>query len=227
MVRQSIEDYLKTIFELQAEGEENLAVTNSRVAERMGVSAASATNMIKKLAEDKMVAHTPYKGVRLTESGESMALGVLRRHRLLELYLFSELHFSWDQVHEEAERLEHAVSDAFIEKIDKKMGHPTLDPHGAPIPDGNGKYEKWNYIQIAAMEPGQAGTVRSVTDKDPSMLRFLEEIGLQLDAYVELVKKEPFGGSLIVRVNHDQEEPLGMRLANEVFVEVERQNEET
>jgi DtxR family Mn-dependent transcriptional regulator len=173
------------------------------------------------LAESGHVQHIPYKGVRLTESGKNNALKVVRRHRLLELYLYSELGFSWDKVHEEAERLEHVISEEFEQKIDEKMGFPTLDPHGAPIPDGNGECGPRPVLSLMELRVGQRGTVQAVTDKDPAMLRFMDSIGMGLGTHVEVVKKEPFGGSIIVKIDAEAEEPIGSRLAKEVFIQIQ------
>jgi DtxR family transcriptional regulator, Mn-dependent transcriptional regulator len=217
MTRRSEEDYMKTIYELGSETKETL-ITNSMIASRMRVTAASATNMIKKLTENELITHEPYRGVQLTEKGTRFALRILRRHRLLELYLVQELGFSWDQVHDEAERLEHVISDTFERKMDEKMGYPSLDPHGAPIPDGNGHIAESTSVCLTDMQPGQSGVVCSVTDKDPAMLRFLEGIGVNLGVHIEMVNKEPFGGSFMIRIGKAQEEPIGQRLANQIFV---------
>ena len=216
MLSAAVQDYLKAIYKLQqSEGK----VTTSALAERLSVASASVTNMVKKLADMKLVRHTPYREAVLTSAGEKIALEIIRHHRLLELYLAEVMGYSWDRVHEEAEKLEHVISEEFEEKIDEVLGRPTTDPHGDPIPSKDGKVTAFDHARLADLTPGANGVVRRVDDFDPERLRYLRERGLVLNARVEVLKKEPFNGPLLVRVGKTQHH-LGLDVARGVFVEV-------
>lgn len=171
----SVEDYLKAIYGISEQGE---AASTSAVAEALDVQPASVTGMVKRLAEAGLLEHLPYRGVRLTESGTLEALKVLRRHRIIETYLCERLGFSWDDVHDEAERLEHAVSDLLIERMAAAMEFPSHDPHGAPIPTRAGHIEAIDFTTLADATPGDGLRVRAVQDDDPAHLRALEAMGL-------------------------------------------------
>jgi DtxR family transcriptional regulator, Mn-dependent transcriptional regulator len=217
MLSQAVEDYLKAVFEVQRD---HGKVATTVLAERMGVAPASATGMIKKLAALKLVRHNPYQGVMLTRAGEKMALEVLRHHRLLELYLKEALGYTWDQVHEEACRLEHVISEEFEDKIFEVLGRPTRDPHGEPIPTKDGKMPTVDHEPLSDLQPGATGIISQVSKSDPEMLRYLGARGLIPEATVEVVEKAPFEGPLTVRTG-DNSYVLGRQLASHIRVEVE------
>jgi DtxR family transcriptional regulator, Mn-dependent transcriptional regulator len=214
VISEAVQDYLKAIYNLQAMGG---AVSTSALAEAMGVSAPSATGMVKKLAGMKLLRHTRYQGVVLTRAGEKIALEVLRHHRLLELYLAKALGYSWDKVHEEAETLEHAISEEFEERIFEALGRPTLDPHGHPIPTREGTVERPTHEPLSDLEPGATAVIRQVSDGDAEMLRYLGARGLIPEAAVEVVEKAPFDGPLTVRMG-GRSHVLGRRLASQIRV---------
>ena len=210
----AIEDYLKFIYKLQQAGEK---VTTSAVAERMNVSAASVTSMVKKLAEMNLLTHAPYHGVELTPAGVRIALEVIRHHRLLELYLTQALGFSWDAVDAEAERLEHVISEEFEAKIDRALGNPTVDPHGASIPTKEGEMDHAHHARLSSLHKGQRVVIRQVSDRDPDMLRYLTGIGLHLGMTVEVIDRAPFNGPVTIRVDAGQH-ALGLELADHIYV---------
>jgi len=215
MLSEAVQDYLKTIYKLQEQGG---AVSTSALAEAMGVAAASATGMVKKLAGLKLARHNPYQGVILTKAGEKMALEVIRHHRLLELYLAEALGYSWDKVHEEAERLEHVISEEFEEKIFEALGRPTRDPHGDPIPTKDGTLVAGSHERLSDMEPGATGVIRRVSDRNAEMLRYLALRGLVPDATVQVVEKAPFNGPITVKTG-ETAHVLGRDLASHIHVE--------
>jgi DtxR family Mn-dependent transcriptional regulator len=174
--------------------------------------------MIKKLASLKLVRHNPYQGVVLTRAGEKIALEVLRHHRLLELYLAEALGYSWDQVHEEADRLEHVISEAFEEKIFEALGRPTRDPHGEPIPTKDGKIASGGHEPLSDLPAGATGIISHVSRSNPEMLRYLGERGLVPDAPVEVIERAPFGGPITVRTG-EISHVLGRELARHIQVE--------
>jgi DtxR family Mn-dependent transcriptional regulator len=214
MLSEAVQDYLKAIYKLEELGG---VVTTSALAGAMEVAAASATGMVKKLAGLKLVRHNPYQGVVLTRTGKKMALEVIRHHRLLELYLAEALGYTWDKVHEEAERLEHVISEEFEEKIFESLGRPTRDPHGEPIPGKDGTVPAEARERLSDMEPGDAGVIRQVTDSTAEMLRYLGERGLVPDAPVKVMEKAPFDGPLTVRTG-DAAHALGQELARRIWV---------
>ena len=214
MLSQSAEDYLKVVYKLQDKHGE---VATNAVSERMNVSAASVTNMIKKLADMGLVLHVPYQGVTLTETGRKVALEIIRHHRLLELYLAQAMGYSWDKVDAEAERLEHVISEEFEDKIDEMLGFPTLDPHGDPIPTKDGMIDKSRYDRLVDIDPGCSVVIRRVPDSDPDLLRYLGNLGLKPDTMVTVLKKEPFDGPVLVRIG-ETEHHVGHQVASGVLV---------
>jgi DtxR family Mn-dependent transcriptional regulator len=192
----AVEDYLKAIYALGAEGER---ATTSALAERMHVSAPSATAMMKRLAELGLVERAPYRGVELTDRGRLCALEVLRHHRLLERYLADSLGMSLDEVHAEADRLEHVLSEELEARIDAVLGYPTHDPHGDPIPDSALRIATGTSRSLADLGPGDTAIVARVPDSDPELLRYLAEIALVPGQALELTRSAPFGGPLTVR----------------------------
>ena len=197
----AVEDYAKAIYALQVEG--GGPVTNNALAERLRVSAASASNMVKKLDGLGLVEHAPYHGVELTSAGRRVALEVLRHHRLLELYLAQSLGVPWDRVHDEAEVLEHHISEELEELIANALGNPTHDPHGDPIPTRDLEIIEDPAATLDTLEPGQHGRFTRISDHDPEMLRYLAERGIAPGDEFEVVDKQPFGGPLFVRFGAD------------------------
>jgi DtxR family Mn-dependent transcriptional regulator len=192
----AMQDYLREIYKLRLEGG---PATTSAIAERMGVRPPSVTAMLKRLAALGLVEHTPYHGVELTPSGERVALEVIRHHRLLEQYLSQALGLGLDEVHSEADRLEHALSEELEARIDRSLGHPTHDPHGDPIPDRELRLIHGESRTLLDLEPGTHGSVARVPDGDSELLRYLGELGLVPDATVEVLAQAPFGGPVTVR----------------------------
>ena len=198
MVSPTIEDYLKAIYKLQKRQER---VTTSAIAERLGVSDATVTSMIKKLAKEKFLKHISYHGVVLTDKGEKIAIGVIRKHRLVELFLKEVLGLEWDKVHVEAEKLEHVISDEILKRMDHVLGYPTIDPHGDPIPTGEGKMESAERNQcLADTEVGDAVVISRVSDDDPEKLRFMAELGLFPKVVLHVTDKSPFEGDISIKI---------------------------
>jgi DtxR family Mn-dependent transcriptional regulator len=216
---EAVQDYVKQIYLLQTQ--DDGPATTSALAASMGVSAASATAMVKKLAALGLATHRPYHGVELTDAGERVALEVLRHHRLLELFLTRELGLPWDAVHGEAEKLEHHLSEQLEATIDRALGYPATDPHGDPIPSADLVIAPADSLRLGELEPGQAAVVRRVPDGDAPLLRYLGELGLVPDARVQLVDKAPFGGPVTVNVA-GAPHALGVELASRIRVEVEQ-----
>jgi len=216
---QAIEDYAKAIYALERRDSE--PVSTNALAERLGVTAASASGMVKRLGELGLVEHQPYRGVSLTEDGRRVALEVMRHHRLLELYLVETLGVPWDRVHQEAEVLEHVLSEELEELIAAKLGNPTHDPHGDPIPTRELTIEEGSTESLQSLEPGTRGTFARVSDSDPEMLRFLADRGIAPGDDLEVVEKQPFDGPLFVRFG-EQVQVLGGALVKAMRVEVYR-----
>ena len=217
MLGSAVEDYVKAIYKLSLK---NKQVTPSHVAEALGVSAAAVSKMIRRLQELKLVQYARGKGLRLNPAGQKVALEVIRHHRLIELYLTEALGYSWDQVHDEAEKLEHVISEHFEEKIEALLGFPTKDPHGAPIPTKEGHLAPDAGRQLSELAPGEHGVIDRVSDSDPQMLTYLGEQGMYPGTQIELVTRDPYGGSLRVRVSGEDRE-IGPELAKHVFVATE------
>jgi DtxR family transcriptional regulator, Mn-dependent transcriptional regulator len=215
-ISDAVENYAKTIYALEQRDE---TVTTNAIAERMGVTAASASGMVKKLDGLGLVSHVPYKGVKLTEAGERVALEVIRHHRLLELYLAESLDVPWDRVHAEAEVLEHVLSEELEELIAAKLGNPTVDPHGDPIPTADLVIEERATTALADLEAGKRATFVRISDSDPEMLRYLAERGIAPGDDFEVIDKQPFEGPTFARFGDDVH-VLGGALARAMRVEV-------
>jgi DtxR family Mn-dependent transcriptional regulator len=212
----AVEDYLKTIYTLRHEGDEPV-VTTQALANRLNVAAPSATAMVKKLAGMKLARHTPYRGVELTEAGEKIALEIIRHHRLLETYLSQVLGLEWDKVHEEADRLEHVLSEEVEARMAAALGHPLRDPHGSPIPTVEGIIARHDETRLSDAQTGELLTVSRVFDEDPELLRHLSDVGLRPEAEVEVLRAVPAEGVLQLRVNGESK-ILGTHPARSVFV---------
>ena len=209
------ENYAKALYELQAR--EEAAVGTTAVAERLGVTPASASGMLRRLADEGVVEYTPYHGARLTPEGERIALEVIRHHRLLELFLAEVLGMPWDRVHPEAEVLEHHISEELEELISAKLGEPTLDPHGDPIPDRDLAISSDDSVPLTELEPGERGVFARVSDSDAAMLRHLGERAIHPGASLLVQGREPFGGPIMVEVG-GVTHPLGPELAASIRV---------
>jgi DtxR family Mn-dependent transcriptional regulator len=212
----SIQDYLKNIYELTENGES--ASTNA-LAQRMKISAPSVTGMIQKLASSKpaLVEYQKRQGTMLTKEGKKAALEVIRHHRLLEAWLVQTLGYSWDEVHEEAEKLEHVISEDFERRIAAAMGHPTRDPHGELIPTEELVMPEDNSTPLSSMRPDQTGTVQCVKAADTELLRYLESMGLIPDAEIEVKDYSPFDHNLTVKVGR-KTTVLGLNITSKIFI---------
>jgi DtxR family Mn-dependent transcriptional regulator len=213
-----ISDCLKVIYTMQERGRK---VSTSAVSEHLGVSDATVTMLFKDFASAGWVEHTPYRGVRLTPLGERKAMEVIRHHRLLELYLARELGYSWDKVHDEADKLEHVISEEFEDKLDALLGHPTMDPHGDPIPSKDGVVVVRKGQTLQQLHEGQTALILRVNDQDPDKLRYLGTLGMYPETRVELVYRAPFGGPLRILVGEQSQQVehiVGPELTEHIIV---------
>ena len=210
-----VEDYLKVVYDLERLG--GSAATND-IAHRLGVAPASVSGMVRRLADQGLLAYERYRGVRLTAAGRRAALRTLRRHRIIESYLATVLGYPWDRVHAEAERLEHAASDELIDRMAAALGDPAFDPHGAPIPTREGTVDETRHVALADLPAGQAARVVRVSDEDGALLRYLAELALLPGATVTLVDRAPFGGPLTLEVAGARP-AVGPAVAAQVLVE--------
>ena len=219
MVSQAAEDYLKSIFKLE---KESTPVGTRKIAEFLKISSASVTKMLQKLEGQKLVNYASYQGVRLTKKGAGIALATLRRHRLLELFLKEELGYSWDEVHEEAERLEHHVSERFVERIAEILGYPEFDPHGDPIPNEHGELPSIDSEALALVKAPQRVKICRVPDGDSELLQYLAEIRVVPGQVVQVQDQAPFQGPLTLKIGR-KTQILGWELARKIFVSIERE----
>ncbi|OLT39968.1 transcriptional regulator [Saccharomonospora sp. CUA-673] len=216
----SIEDYMRAIYGLVERGE---SVTNASLAGRLEVSPSSASGMVTKLAQQGLVEHVPYRGIDLTSDGMQLARSVLRRHRLIETYLVSELGYTWDEVHVEADRLEHVLSDRLVERIAAKLGNPVRDPHGDPIPAPDGSIDEEPTRLLDELPAGAVGEIARVWDTDPELLRFLADRSITIGDRVEVLERQPFGGPVVVKIGPPAEaatHALGTTIAQALSVAV-------
>jgi DtxR family transcriptional regulator, Mn-dependent transcriptional regulator len=211
-----VQDYAKAIYALELRSRE--PVSNNELAERLGVPPGTASAMVKRLDELGLAEHTPYHGVRLTDAGRRVALRVLRRHRLLELFLTESLDLPWDRVHQEAELLEHSLSEELETAIAERLGNPTHDPHGDPIPSAELLLEEPDTVSLAELDKGAEARFVRVSDADPAALRHLGERGVKPGLTLRLVEREPFGGVLVVRLGR-RTESLPLEIARSMRVE--------
>src|SRR6266852_5685436 len=213
-----ISDCLKVIFAMQERGQK---ISTSAVSEQLGVSDATVTMLFKDFAEAGWVEHTPYHGVRLTALGERKAMEVIRHHRLLELYLARELGYSWDKVHDEADKLEHVISEEFEDRLDALLGHPTVDPHGDPIPSKDGVITARTGRSLAQLQDGQSAHILRVNDQNSEKLCYLGQLGLYPETNVQMISRAPFGGPMRILVGEmpqQVEQMLGPELAEQIIV---------
>lgn len=220
-ISHAIEDYLKTIYELQ--GKEG-KVSTTVLAQKLNVAPASVTGMLKKLAEERprLVNYERHYGVSLTPAGEKIALEVIRHHRLLELYLHQALGYSWDEVDAEAEKLEHVISEDFEDRIAALMGHPKVDPHGDPIPAKDGTVAPLAGARLSDLIAGQKGRVARVRDDDPALLRYLAELGMTPESVITVIERSPFDGPIHVRVGSRPAQALGQQVTDNVYVIIQK-----
>lgn len=214
VLSQAVEDYLKVIYRIELEGNK---ATTTKVADALDVSSASATNMVKRLSKMGLVDYESYKGASLTKSGRKIALEIIRHHRLLELYLLEVMGYSWDEVHEEAEKLEHHISEQFEEKIAQLLDDPTHDPHGDPIPTKDGLMPEMKADPLINAETDQEYIVNRVKDQNPDLLRYLEKIGLLPGIKIKIKEKGPFKGPITILIE-GSEKVIGNDVAQNILV---------
>lgn len=212
----SEENYLKTIYHLETM--KPGSVLTSQIADKMNTTSASVTDMIKRLSEKNLIDYERYRGVRMTRKGERMALGVIRRHRLWEVFLTDILKFKWDEVHELAEELEHVSSDELISRLDSYLGHPRFDPHGDPIPDGSGKLSQPAGESLSELDAGQEVYLYGVSDHTPTFLRFLEKKGLKPGVRFLILERDEFDHSLLIRFNGGETTYLSHQAAQQLLI---------
>ena len=220
LISASVQDYAKAVYALEART--GAAVSTNELAERLGVTPGSVSAMLRKLADVGLIEHEPYRGVRLTAQGRHVALEVLRHHRLLELFLAEELGMPWDRVHAEAEVLEHVLSEDLEELIAARLGDPTVDPHGDPIPTVEFGIDERPTHSLDELTTGVSGRFVRVSDSDPEMLRYLAERGIALGDRLEVVDRQPFGGPVFVRFG-EREHPIGGALASAMRIDTEEE----
>ncbi len=209
------QDYLKVIWTTQEWSQEK--VTTKLLAERIGVSASTVSEAVRKLADQGLVEHARYGAITLTEEGRRAAITMVRRHRLIETFLVNELGYGWDEVHDEAEVLEHAVSETLMERIDTKLGHPDRDPHGDPIPSVDGAVPTPPARQLSDFQAGENGRVARISDFDPAMLRYFDSVGIALDTPITVVERRDFAGTIAIRIG-EQIVDLGSPAAEAIWL---------
>jgi DtxR family Mn-dependent transcriptional regulator len=215
LISHAMEDYLKAIYEL-SEGDD--LVSTNRVAEHMKCTPASVTNMLQKLSTLRLLNYVPYHGVRLSSTGRKIALEIVRHHRLIELYLSRILGYSWDKVHEEADQLEHVISEEFEARIDEILGYPKVDPHGAPIPTKEGHIPDRVLLCLWDLQVGEAAIIRSVNDRNPAVLRHLADLQIYPDVEIHVKARDPFDGPIHIEVK-ERSHSLSEKLARQIWVE--------
>ncbi|HEY7877092.1 MAG TPA: metal-dependent transcriptional regulator [Gemmatimonadaceae bacterium] len=214
-----VEDYLKAIYELERAGE---PAATTDLAVELRLAPASVTGMVRRLAEQGLLMHERYRGVRLTAKGRRSALRTLRRHRVIEAYLVQALGYGWDEVHPEAERLEHAATDDLVDRMAMAIGEPTVDPHGAPIPSRAGAVEEARYRSLADLPVGAIADMMRVADEDPMLLRYLADLSLTPGCTVRVVERAPYGGPITIEMKR-QRRLIGPALAERVLVRPHRE----
>ncbi len=218
MATSTVEDYLKAILLHEQTTAHDTLVGMGKIASTMGVAPGTVTAMVKTLEKRQHVTYAPYSGVRLTDQGRALALHVLRRHRLVELFLVEVLGLDWSEVHDEAEQLEHTISDKLLDRIDALLGYPTSDPHGDPIPDAQGEFRTAPLVHLAACVPGTRAQIARVSDQREAFLRFVEERGLKPGAMIEVVSDERAAETVVVRCVDGRETTLGREAAAKLWI---------
>lgn len=217
---QSKEDYLKYIYHINEEGKK--ANTGS-LAALLSVSPASVSEMVSKLSEQGWIENTPYHGFTLTKEGEKISINLIRKHRLLEVFLQQHLNYEWDQVHAEAEKLEHVCSDTFINKLEEYLGYPKFDPHGDPIPDKNGKIAPTHYKLLSTASAGKDYLITKVNDISNEVLQYLTKIGVKLNSKIRLEEKIEFDGSVVILID-SKKHLISKKMSEQIFVLESRDN---
>ncbi|WP_421879663.1 metal-dependent transcriptional regulator [Marinoscillum sp.] len=212
------ENYLKAIYHL-SETSENGVSTNA-IADELSTKAASVSDMIRKLSRKKVIDYQKYRGVQITDLGSKIALQVIRKHRLWEVFLVEKLDFNWDEVHEVAEQLEHIKSSTLISRLDKFLGYPTMDPHGDPIPDENGEIKESPQMALYEFEENRMGIVVKVPDTDPSLLRHLDKIGMRLGSKIKVLEKVEFDNSALITIDQGKEIYLSGEIAKNIMLAI-------
>lgn len=207
----SEENYIKAIYHLSKDSK---GVSTNAIAEAMDTKASSATDMIKKLAEKELVKYKKYQGVKLTETGRLTATSIIRKHRLWEVFLVEKLNFTWDEVHDVAEQLEHIKSDKLVDELDTFLGNPTIDPHGDPIPDRFGNFEAAKKVLLNTLQPGEQGICVGVKNSSKEFLQYLDKINIELGITIAVTEKEPFDGSVTASYNNQQNTLSALTAAN-------------
>lgn len=215
MANESTEDYIKSIYKLRKKGK---AVATSELAKHLEIGDGSVTDMVKKLSAKKLIEYQPYRGVSLTELGKKLALKMVRRHRLWEMFLVKYLGYSWDEIHDEAERLEHVTSDEMEHRLDKLLGYPKVDPHGDPIPSSDGQIDDGDMESLSEFGPGDSVRIVRVSDADPEVLKHAAELGFELQTKLVVTKKLEFDGSMSVKVGA-RKCFVSSKLAQHIYVE--------
>lgn len=215
----TIEDYVKAIYKLQ---EQFGKVSTTALAEHLEIKPASVTGMLKKLAELKLIQYVPYQPIQLSDAGTKIALEVIRHHRLIETFLAEALGVPWDEVHDEAEKWEHVISEDIEDRMAEMLGHPVVDPHGDPIPNRDGSMIERNLVGLHEVAAGDHVEVAQVSDHDPEMLRYIGEVGLYPGTAIEIIRVEPFDGPITLKLNQE-EKVIGYNVAN--FIQVVKHKE--
>ena len=210
------ENYLKALFSLSAESGN---ITVARLSKKMGVKMPTVTSMMKKLARKKVVQYTRYRPLQLTEKGRKEALQIIRRHRLVEMFLMKTMNYGWDEVHELADQIEHIEAPEFFDRIDQLLHHPEIDPHGEPIPDRTGRLAPTQYVTLSSCRAGDMVRLRAVTDSSSNFLQYLNKRGLRLGVKVRVEALEPFDGSIVVRYGKRRSESLAHAVGNKLLFE--------
>lgn len=218
MISQAEENYLKAIFKI-SEKEAKAASTNAIAAE-LQTTAASVTDMLKRLAEKNLIAYEKYRGVELSGEGNRLATALIRKHRLWEVFLVEKLGFAWDEVHDLAEQLEHVQGDDLVNRLDNFLGHPKFDPHGDPIPDAEGRWAYRPQVLLSSLKPGDRGVITGVDDHSSAFLQYLDQLGLTLGAGLELMERIPYDQSLRIRTQDGREMTLSEKVGQNLFIKV-------
>ncbi len=215
MFTQSEENYIKTIYHLGANSKKGIS-TNA-IAKKLATKASSVTDMVKKLSDKKVVIYKKYQGVTLSNFGKKTAANIIRKHRLWEVFLVEKLNFSWDEVHEVAEQLEHIKSPKLINELDALLGFPKKDPHGDPIPDKDGNLQKIEKSLLSTLQKNESGVCVGVNDSSSEFLQFLDKQGIALGQKIEVLEKEPFDDSLTIKINN-KEITISNKIANNLYI---------
>ncbi len=212
----SEENYLKAIYHLQTIS--GKGISTNAIAKKLDTKASSVTDMVKKLAEKEVLTYVKYQGVSLTELGRKIAVGVIRKHRLWEVFLVEKLNFSWDEVHDVAEQLEHIKSPKLINELDAFLGFPRRDPHGDPIPDKEGNFQKIEKKLLSTLEEHQSGVCIGVNDSSSEFLKYLDRYDISLGQKIQVVSKEPFDGSITILIN-DKKISISQKISNNIYIQ--------